>query len=197
MAFVANRFDRSADGAAVHIEDFAQVLDRYPEQKYPSPRSSEDAADFAVVGEVIAAVCPQDLREYLRRLVFMVLSGNADLHLKNWSLRYPDGRRARLAPAYDLIANVGVPDRDIDYTNCALRWCGREEPRLSEIGLSDFADLTRNWDLTWSELRGWIREDVERISDAWHELAGSLPLEHDQAMAVSIHLQLSVLGRGR
>ena len=32
---------------------------------------------------MIAKVCgPEDLREYVRRLVFMVLSGNADAHLK-------------------------------------------------------------------------------------------------------------------
>jgi serine/threonine-protein kinase HipA len=62
QAFAIDRFDR-LEGAAVHIEDFAQVFGAYPDEKYEK-----------------------------------VLIGNADMHLKNWSLIYPDRRRAALAP---------------------------------------------------------------------------------------------------
>jgi serine/threonine-protein kinase HipA len=44
--------------------------------------------------------------EFLRRLVFNALIGNADMHLKNWSLIYPARRRAALAPAYDFVSTV-------------------------------------------------------------------------------------------
>ena len=49
--------------------------------------------------------------EFVRRLVFNALIGNADMHMKNWSLIYPDGRSAALAPAYDLLSTIAyIPD---------------------------------------------------------------------------------------
>ena len=44
--------------------------------------------------------------EFVRRLVFSVLIGNGDTHLKNWSLLYPDGRTPVLSPAYDFVATL-------------------------------------------------------------------------------------------
>ena len=46
------------------------------------------------------------LDDWLRRIVFMIASGNGDAHLKNWSLIYPDGVSAELSPAYDLVSTV-------------------------------------------------------------------------------------------
>src|SRR5208282_2702841 len=40
------------------------------------------------------------------RLVFSVVIGNADMHLKNWSLLYPDQRTPLLSPAYDFVATL-------------------------------------------------------------------------------------------
>lgn len=34
----------------------------------------------------------------------------ADMHLKNWSLIYPDGRKPKLAPAYDFVATIAYMD---------------------------------------------------------------------------------------
>jgi serine/threonine-protein kinase HipA len=96
-ALAVRRFDRN-DGERVHIEDFAQVLGLSPAKKY-------GATNFDTMARVVAAVCgAEDTEEFLRRLVFMIAIGNYDAHAKNWSLIYPDGRSARLAPAYDLVA---------------------------------------------------------------------------------------------
>ena len=95
--FVIERYDRSPDGARIHQEDFAQVRGALPEQKY-SGASYEGLARF--VGDLCGQ---EDLVELLRRVVFAILSGNTDAHLKNWSLVYPDRRTARLSPAYDLV----------------------------------------------------------------------------------------------
>ncbi|WP_405233171.1 HipA domain-containing protein [Lentisalinibacter salinarum] len=40
-----------------------------------------------------------DASEFVRRLTSKALIGNADMHVKNWSVIYPDRRTARLAPA--------------------------------------------------------------------------------------------------
>lgn len=94
------RYDRTEMGR-VHQEDFAQVLGKpheNPEDKYESR--------MEVVAAILHALCPQDFPEFLRRVAFVVLSGNADAHLKNWSLFYPDGKRPRLSPAYDLVCTL-------------------------------------------------------------------------------------------
>ena len=95
QALAVKRFDRSDDGSAVHIEDFAQVFGVYPEDKYKRASARNIAAVIGAEGS------EEDVAEFIRRLTFNVLIGNADMHLKNWSLIYPDRRNAALAPAYD------------------------------------------------------------------------------------------------
>jgi serine/threonine-protein kinase HipA len=99
-AFVIERFDRNDDGSVTHIEDFAQVFNVYPENKYKK-------ASFRNLVSVIATESDQhDVAEFIRRLTFNVLIGNGDMHLKNWSLFYPDRRHARLSPAYDFVSTI-------------------------------------------------------------------------------------------
>ena len=103
-ALLVRRFDRLHEGDSVrriHQEDFAQVLDVYGAEDGKYQHATFDKLAF-----LVQRICPDDREEFLRRLVFMVLSGNADMHLKNWSLYYPDGIHARLSPAYDLLATL-------------------------------------------------------------------------------------------
>ena len=39
-------------------------------------------------------------------MTFNALIGNVDMHLKNWSLIYPDKCRVALAPAYDSLSTI-------------------------------------------------------------------------------------------
>lgn len=62
------RFDRKDDGTRVHIEDFAQVFDAYPEDKYRKGRYRSIARVLWLeVGEVA-------VREFIARLVSTPLS---------------------------------------------------------------------------------------------------------------------------
>ena len=99
-ALAVKRFDRSDDGGAVHVEDFAQVFGVYLEDKYEKANARNIAA---VVG---AESSEEDVAEFIRRLTFNVLIGNADMHLKNWSLIYPDKHNTALAPAYDFLSTT-------------------------------------------------------------------------------------------
>lgn len=99
VVFLAERFDRSRAGP-VHVEDFGQILDRPPGHPQQYHGAYEELA------RIVRWVCPEDAEELLRRVVFTVLSGNGDAHLKNWGVIYPDGRRAHLSPAYDLVSTV-------------------------------------------------------------------------------------------
>jgi serine/threonine-protein kinase HipA len=77
-ALAVKRFDRTEDGGAVHTEDFAQVFGVYPERKY-------ERASYRNIAEVLWAETGEEgVAEFIRRLVFNVLIGNADMHLKNF-----------------------------------------------------------------------------------------------------------------
>ncbi|WP_063796222.1 type II toxin-antitoxin system HipA family toxin [Chondromyces crocatus] len=96
--FMIQRYDRLADGTRVHQEDFAQVRGVLPERKYGK-------ASYEGLARIVGALCGHDgLLDFMRRVLFAILSGNDDAHLKNWSLLYPDGRTPRLAPVYDQIS---------------------------------------------------------------------------------------------
>ncbi len=95
--FVIERYDRVGDDLRIHQEDFAQVRGVLPEQKYAG-------ASYEALARFIGDLCGhEDLLEFVRRLAFSIVSGNTDMHLKNWSIVYPDRRGAQLAPAYDLV----------------------------------------------------------------------------------------------
>lgn len=99
-ALAIERFDRAAGGRRIHVEDFAQVFGFFPDDKY-GERSYANIASvlWAETGE-------EGTYEFVRRLVFSVLIGNGDMHLKNWSLVYPRGRKPVLSPAYDFVSTL-------------------------------------------------------------------------------------------
>jgi len=155
--FVIERYDRLADGTRVHQEDFAQVRGILPENKYTGA-SYEGLARF--VGDLCG---PDDLIEFLRRVVFAILSGNTDAHLKNWSLIYPDRRTARLAPAYDMV----FVRYYLEANQLALPLAKEREP--SRIGWEHFSRVERflrSYGLDVPVVTT-AREFAMRCMDAW------------------------------
>lgn len=150
-AYAVKRFDRGPSRELIHIEDFAQVRGKYPEEKYFG--TFETLAALIYRGRDV-----ESLREFARRLTFNCIIGNGDAHLKNWSLIYRDRRRPTLSPAYDLVSTftyVGEENGD----DLGLRFHGTKnfdavgpatleklEKRLSaQAGLADVShDLARN-----------------------------------------------------
>jgi len=175
---IVRRFDRDGD-RRIHQEDFAQVFDIPPEQRYAWEVVELGWSHYGSIGAVICALCGEDdFRRYMRRLAFMVLSGNADAHLENWSLLYPDGVIPRLAPAYDLVSTVVYPSLA---TCAALRWWEPPQPTLEppmqlvHVTLDDLlavashapADTSR----VMADLEGFVRD----ARAAWPEIAAAAP----------------------
>lgn len=128
-ALAIQRFDRLDDGSVVHVEDFAQLFDVYPEDKYRKASMRNIANVIGIEGG------DEDIAEFIRRLTFNTLIGNADMHLKNWSLIYPDRRHATLAPAYDFVSTIAyIPDEKAALTfSRTKRFDGFSEDELSHL----------------------------------------------------------------
>lgn len=155
--FVIERYDRTPDGGRVHQEDFAQVRGVLPEQKY-------HGASYESLARLVGDLCGRDdLEELLRRVVFAVLSGNTDMHLKNWSLIYPDRRTARLAPAYDLVFVRYYLESDMLSLPLAKE---RDPARIGWEHLARLERYLRNHGLDLPVVT-LMREFVVRCLDAW------------------------------
>ena len=157
-ALAVRRFDRTDGGGRVHMEDFAQVFGQHPEDKY----ARRSCADIARVLD--AAAGRGDALEFVRRVVFCMLIGNGDMHLKNWSLLYPDGRTPALSPAYDLLSTVAyLPGDDF-----ALPFGGTTELSRLDRGRAD--EFAAQAGLPAAEVWRVVEETVERTRDAWRGL---------------------------
>lgn len=175
-ALAVQRFDRVPDGDPVHMEDFAQVFGLFPDDKY-GHRS------YANISSVLWAESGEEATyEFVRRLVFSVLIGNADMHLKNWSLLYPDRRTPVLSPAYDFVAALPYIAGD----TLALTFGGsRSLNEITTDQMRSFADTAR---IPASPLWQIAVETAERTVASWKtlELADRLPKE----MRASIDKQI-------
>ena len=176
-ALAVKRFDRSDDGSAVHVEDFAQVFGVYPEDKYEKASARNIAAVIGAEGS------EEDITEFIRRLTFNTLIGNADMHLKNWSLIYPDRRNAALAPAYDFLSTIAyIPDDKAALKfSRTKRFDGYSEDELSHLAAKAL--------LPEKLVLDTARETVALFHQHWHAEKSNLPLSADVIKAVEDHIK--------
>lgn len=183
-ALAVRRFDRT-DRGRVHQEDFAQVREVSAEAKY-------DRATYAGIGRVIGAVCPaEDGVEYVRRLVAFTLMGNSDAHLKNWTLRYPDGGRARLSPAYDLVCVTAYPKAD---HKLAFPLGGTTNTEL--ITTESFRSLSPALGLASELITETVRGTVEALVTSWPGMKRDLDVPEFLARNIDARLASLPLTRG-
>lgn len=119
LAYITKRMDR-VDGEKRHMEDMCQLLGRLTEDKYKS--SHEQIAKEIKRSSTNPGL---DLVRFYELTLFSFLTGNADMHLKNFSLLKNDNGRYELAPAYDLVSSALVVEGDDE--ELALTLCGKRK----------------------------------------------------------------------
>ena len=176
-AFAVRRFDRPEGGERLHIEDFAQVFQVYPDAKYQK-------ASYRNIAEVLWAETGESgIVEFVKRLTFSWLSGNADMHLKNWSLIFPDQVHAELAPAYDLVSTIPyIPDDGM-----ALSLAGGDKKFVdwNEEAFKRFAAKARLPEKLVLDARA---QTIQRFHELWTEEAHNLPMSSSVVTALNAHI---------
>lgn len=171
QAMAIRRFDRNPAGR-VHMEDFAQVFDVYPDDKY-------DKATYRYIAKVLGIeVGDAAAAEFIRRLVFSTLIGNADMHLKNWSLIYPDGINPQLSPAYDLLATIPYLKDD----RAALKYSRTKV--MAELSMDELRHLAARAGLSERLVLQTARETINRFKDLWNVEKTNLPLSRQVTAAI-------------
>jgi serine/threonine-protein kinase HipA len=117
LAYITKRIDRrqreiggNRTKEKVHLEDMCQLTERLTEEKY--------YGSYEQIGKTILKYSARpglDVVNFMEQIVFSFLTGNADMHLKNFSLLHDPKLGVVLAPAYDMVATALVnPDDDED-----------------------------------------------------------------------------------
>jgi serine/threonine-protein kinase HipA len=175
QAFAIKRFDRGLGRIPIHMEDFAQVRGKWPQEKYES--------SF----ETVASLCfrkhdTHSLIEFTKRMIFNILIGNGDAHLKNWTLLYADRKKPRLSPAYDLVSTIPYIASD----DIGLKWRGKKH--FSAINLAGFDALANKLGARDAALADVARETVAQVGRVWAERSETLIQNLDTRRAISTHL---------
>lgn len=164
-AFVIRRFDRVA-GRRIHMEDFAQATGERPADKY-TPR-----LNYTDLTRLVAMVCDEeDVVDLSRRLMFNVIVGNGDMHLKNWSFVYPDARKPKLSPAYDFLCTSIY----IQNESAALKLGSTRN--WQELTLNDFSAIAAGAGVDPQPFVDSAVDTVVRFHDCWEECVKSLPID--------------------
>lgn len=136
LVYITRRVDRQGRPGSLryrklHMEDMAQATERITEHKYRGSYEQVAKALRQFAHEPTVAVL-----EFYEQVLFGFLTGNSDMHLKNFSLLSDQEGRHRLAPAYDHIATALVLK---DNEELALTLNGRK----SRINRTDFETAVR------------------------------------------------------
>jgi len=178
QAFAIERFDRLQDGGKVQIEDFAQVFNIYPKNKYKKASIRNIAEVIGIEGD------EEDIAEFIRRLTFNTLIGNADMHLKNWSLYYPDRRNAAIAPAYDFVSTIHyIPDEE-----AGLKFSRTK--RFDGFSIDELKHLSAKALLSEKLVIETARETVDLFHQYWQSEKENLPLSKDIIKSIENHLKV-------
>jgi serine/threonine-protein kinase HipA len=182
-ALWTKRFDRT-ENSRIHMEDFNQLYGQFPAKKYKSYSYANMASDLARL------IGLEAVREFVRRIIFNAAIGNADMHLKNWTLLYPDGRTPQLSPAYDLVSTIAYID---DYA-MALSLTAKEKDvrNFDEDLLRKFAERIKVPFQTVSDV---ALETSERMVRAWAEIERDLVMDPGAKHRVSERMSIFPLTR--
>ena len=170
LGYITHRIDRTKKGEKIDMEDLCQLTLHPTEYKYKS--SYEQIAKTIVA---YSSMPKLDLVNFMQVLLFSFITGNNDMHLKNFSLYRPK-RLYQLTPAYDLL-NVAIVNPK-DKEELALTLNGKK----SRLKLSDFLKASATMGIEKNVTMQLIAS-MKNALPAWAELINNSFLSKDMKEA--------------
>lgn len=179
LCYITRRVDRTKKGDKIAMEDMCQLSERLTEDKY---KGSYERIAKLIKKHSSAPML--DVINFWEIVVFSWLTGNADMHLKNFSVFKPTDNYM-LTPAYDLLStSIVMPEDDEELAltlNGKKKKIKREdfEKVMSDSGMDEksIANLFKKFERAypkWTEMiaqsflpeeqQGLYREQIERMS---------------------------------
>lgn len=156
LAYLTKRIDRDKKNK-LHMEDMCQITERLTEDKYHG--SYEQVAKAILKHSANPGL---DVINFFEQVLFSFLTGNADMHLKNFSLIRQPGIGNILSPAYDMVATALVNPADDE--DMALTLNGKKKT----LSRKDFSIAFTSLNLEAKQQEN-IFKKMEKAKDKWME----------------------------
>lgn len=128
LCYLTKRIDRSRSGEKIAMEDMCQLTERQTEHKY---KSSYERIAKAILQ--YSSMPKMDVTNFFEIILFSWITGNNDMHLKNFSLYEPQDCTIRLTPAYDMLNAVILNPKDDEELALTLNGKKKRLKRLDFI----------------------------------------------------------------
>jgi len=168
LSYFIKRFDRLGKNSKLPLEDFAQLAEEKRETKY----------DYSIekLIKILENHCtfPQlEKSNFLKRFLFNFLTGNEDMHLKNYSL-ITQNDKIELSPAYDFLNTSIVLGKDVEESALTLKGKKKKFNRNILINYLGLEKLNLNMKVIEN-----ILVDLSNAKSSWFELINISFLKQD------------------
>jgi serine/threonine-protein kinase HipA len=163
-ALIIKRFDRTHDGKRIHFEEFNQLLGHISKAKYEG-----DYADMANFMSDTPGCLALEKYRLFRRILAGILTGNTDMHLKNFAM-FHTSSGLRLTPSYDQVGAIIYK-----YQHMALSLNGTEDVLWGNIKSNSIVRLGEQFQLN--------KESIEMAIDHFKK---QLPLAHQKVAEATV-----------
>ena len=174
LCYIIKRFDRADDGSKIPNETAFQILG--PADKY--------TGSLEQIGKAIrthAANVGLDTIDFFERALFCFLTGNGDMHMKNWAL-LGQGKDIAIAPCYDLVSSNIYIENEPD---SALTINAKK----NKLKRADFEALAKNLRID-AKAAANVFDKLERAKETLREMIANSELRADLRQEL-----MSVLGK--
>ena len=183
LAYITKRIDRTAKGEKLPMEDMCQLSERLTEYKYKG--------SYEKIAKIImqySSVPKLDVINFWEQVVFSWLTGNADMHLKNFSLYSQRKGYYSLTPGYDMISTALLMPEDTE--KLALTLYGKRR----KIKRSDFEVAMNSCSLE-KKIIDNLFSKFTKVAEKWLEFIdiSFLPKEMKQQYKLIITRKLDLL----
>ncbi len=149
LAYITRRIDRDKNGLKMHMEDMCQLTERLTEDKYKGSMEQVAKAILKFTSNPVL-----DVIRFFEVTLFSFITGNADMHLKNFSLIYDKQSLIHLSPAYDMLSTRMLIAEKDDPEELALTLNGKK----SNFKLKNFVKCAENIGLNKKQFQNSIKQ---------------------------------------
>lgn len=182
LAYITKRFDREGE-SKIACEDLCQLSESLTEHKY--------RGSYEMTGKVINRYSTQprlDILHYYQLILFCFITGNADMHLKNFSMIEKMDGTFCLSPAYDLVSTQLVIKNETEQMSLNLNG------KKNNISKKDFDILGLNLQLSEKQIENCYQSFIDRFDRIqWWIDNSFIPAEQKDTLTKLISKRMELL----
>lgn len=184
LAYLTKRFERIGE-KQLACEDLCQLTETLTEYKY---RGSHEKT-----GKIIRQYSSQiglDSLKYFEIILFSFITGNADMHLKNFSMLEREDGQFTISPAYDLVSTYLVIPNENEQMSLTVNG------RRNKLSKKDFNILGKSLNLTEKQIENTYRVFLKKNNKAYWWIENSfIPDDQKKKLADLITLRIELLNK--